>query len=498
MSQRDRLERLARTLWHSPTVTTWGNLAVQSASVLLITALILNRLTTIEIAAFYLFAATTTLATLLAQRVSLSFIRLFAFANAGASELGPIQVASSSPDEGRLGTGGNVPEPKPETGPNWQSMRRVFSTAGLIYLSCALFAMLVSGLLSAYGIYNLQRDGPPTSHLWTALIVVSVGSAIDLTLRRYDTVLRGLDHVALVNRWNTLLSAGRMLAMVLVLWLGGKLLALVIAQQLLLGISGLCNRWLLLRVEPRFRTAPTYRLHQDILSAAWEPTWRGLVAQLSFTGIAQLSGIIFTRWGDPVAVAGYLLALRFITTLAQLSQAPFASRQPLFSRLRAAGRIDELRDTIERRILVSLALFSVSCLGLGLLIEPLLGILGSEVTFIPLEIWWVMSFLNLHDRFNILSLGVCATANVILYHWHQLAAMVVSVIALVLLIGPLGLWGIVLAIGLPRSIIMAWGPARAAAESLLQGIWSYIARTYLAVLLLHSLAMAVGFWLLLT
>lgn len=483
MSKANRFGSLWLTLWHSPTVTTWGNLAVQSISLLLITSLILTRLPTLEIAAFYLFAATVTLASLLAQRVTLTFTRLFAFAGAGATDLGPIVTPRASPGQGST------------SADRWQSLRRAFGMAGWIYVGCAAFSTTICSLLGAYGIYNLQAGAASTNHLWASLAIVATGSFFDTVLRRYEAALRGLDHVALVNRWNALFSVCRMVVIVGVLWLGGNLLAIVAAQQLVLLASGLWSRWLLLRAEPRFRSAPAYRFHRDILSAAWEPTWRGLVAQLSFTGVAQFSGIIFTRWGDPVAVAGYLLALRLITTLAQMSQAPFASRQPRFAHLRAAGRLDELKTTIERRILISLGLFSVSCLALGLVAEPLLGLLDTQVTFIPLAVWLVMSQLHLHDRFNILSLGVCATANVILFHWHQLAATVVSIVALVFLIGPWGLWGIILAIGVPRAIILAWGPARVAAESLRQSTWGYTARTYLAVFVVHSLAVVSGLWL---
>ncbi len=461
-----------RVLWRSPTFTTWGNFVAQTVSVVGVTWLVLARFDTLEIAAFYLFAATGSLATILADRVGLTFVRLYAFAVAGARDLRPIAAGGQARGE-----------------PDWQSLRQLRGSSGWIFLGCALLTAATCLAMGEYGLGNLESiqatvNSPPTAELplRPALAVLAAGTFFSVFLRLHDAALKGFDEVALANRWAAVLGLLRGLAAMLTLLAGGRLLAVVVATQLALLVQGLVSRWLASRTLPRLAHQPLFAFEREVLAAAWQPTWRGLVAALSITGVSQLSGIVFTAYGEPAVVAGYLLALRLSTTLIQFTQAPFASRHPAFSRLRASGRLAELRRQVEGRSLLSLSLFAAGSLAVAVFAEPLLALLGARVTFIPVTVWLALSLLTLHDRFNVLALAICATGNRILYHWQQLLAGVLSLLALAWLIGPWGLWGIVLAIGVPRILMLLAAPPIAAARSLDTTTWGLARRAYLPAL----------------
>ncbi len=467
-----RARNLLRILWRSPTFTTWGNFAAQTVSVVGVTWLVLARFDTLEVAAFYLFGAIVTLATILADRIGLTFVRLYAFAVAGARDLGPIGGGGRAPGE-----------------PNWQSLGKLRGSSGWIFLGCALITAVICLAMGEYGLGNLEiaqtraSASPPAAlPLRPALAVVVAGTFASVFLRLYDAALRGFDRVALANRWAAVLGLLRGLAVMLTLLAGGRLLAVVAVTQLVLVIQGLVGRWLVGRTLPRLAALPLFAFEREVLVAAWQPTWRGLVAALSITGVGQLSGIVFTAYGEPAVVAGYLLALRLSTVLIQFTQAPFASRHPAFSRLRASGRLDELRHEVEGRTLLSLGLFAAGSLTVAALAEPILAVLGARVSFIPIPVWLVLSLLTLHDRFNVLALAICATGNRILYHWQQLLAGALSLLALVWLIEPWGLWGIILATGVPRILVLLAGPPIAAARSLETTAWGLARRAYLPAL----------------
>lgn len=481
MSRRFSPRRLPHTIWRSPTFTTWGSFGVRSLGLLVVTSLILTRFDTVEIAAFYLFAAILTLSMIVAQRVSLTFIRLFAFAMAGAQDLRPIREASRT----ARGSGS----------PDWDMMRKVFATSGTVYLATSLITVLVCLIAGLYGITNLVAGDPRPQRIWTAFAVVMAGAFIDVNLKRYDAALRGMNHVALGNRWQIVAGAVRVTAMSVTLLAGGGLVEVVTVMQLAQIAAGLCNRALARRVEVgRLARGGSFVADGAVMQAAWSPTWRGLIAEMSFTGVGQLSGVLFTHFAEPAVVATYLLSLRVITVVAQASQAPFSSHQPRFSRLRFSGEQERLNRLFQGRILISLALFAAGSLAIGFLARPALELLGSTTAFMPLRVWLAMGLFHLHDRFNILNLAVCATANHIVYHWHQLAAGILSVISILVLLEPLGLWGVVLATGLPRLIVLNRGPLMAASTSMGVDPLQQLHKTYTPVLLGYSLVAGLG-WL---
>ena len=98
MTVREQIKRWCPTfsciivwLWESPTFMKWGNQGVKSLRFLLVTPLILTRFNETEIAAWYLFSSLNVFASIVSQRLGMTFSRMFAFAMGGSDDLSPIR-----------------------------------------------------------------------------------------------------------------------------------------------------------------------------------------------------------------------------------------------------------------------------------------------------------------------------------------------------------------------------------------------------------------------
>jgi len=463
------IKQVPSKLWHSPTFTSWGNYLVQSLRLVAVTPLILTRFDTTEIAAWYLFASLNLFGTVLLQRLGLTFSRMFSFAQGGARDLSPIteaKTSSESPQE-----------------PCWDLIGRLYGTLGTLQTGSAILAAAIGLVMGWFALGNLTGGFDPSSKIWLAFGVMQLSSGIGFIFNRYIVALRGFNYVALTNRWNVLFTLLSVLGGFITLSFGGNILSLVLVMQSISVAGLLRNRMVLSSVlGERFRKLPSGGLDRQILGWSWQPLWKGLVGQLANIGTVQLSGVVLSMTATPAVVASYLFSLRMIQVIEQFSQAPFSSQQPRFSRMMAEGQYNQLRSQITKRIFISLALMFVGVTSFGILAPIALKIIGSNAQLMPPVFWFSFATILLHNRYNILSMSVCAIANNIVLF---LRAGIVGLLSVGLLFWLTPLWGmsgILVSIAAPMLIIMNWQPQTMAAEQLHEeSIFNYLKKTYIPI-----------------
>jgi len=148
----------------------------------------------------------------------------------------------------------------------------------------------------------------------------------------------------------------------------------------------------------------------------------------------------------------------------------------------AEGQYNQLRSQITKRIFISLALMFVGVTSFGILAPIALKIIGSNAQLMPPVFWFSFATILLHNRYNILSMSVCAIANNIVLF---LRAGIVGLLSVGLLFWLTPLWGmsgILVSIAAPMLIIMNWQPQTMAAEQLHEeSIFNYLKKTYIPI-----------------
>jgi hypothetical protein len=366
-----------------------------------------------------------------------TFTRLFSYALGGASSFADVPPPAAAVGATR--------------GPNWDLVERVWRTMGVVYRGLA-FAVLAP--LMALGTLALMRPmralpNPVDGWLaWGAVLLVSVGV---VWANGYSAYLQGMNQVALLRRWEALTSVGAIVTSFAVLMCGGRLLALVLANQGWVVVGVLRNRALCRTIaDGRAGRFSNIGADASVLAAAWPPAWRSAVGITFSRGVLYASGLIYAQIAQAVELSAYLLAFRLVQLVSELSQAPFYSKIPLLSRLRSEGKLNEQRAVARRGMRLAHWTFVAGFVGVGVLASPLLRLVESAIPFPPIMLWCLMGVSFFIERYGAMHLQLYSTTNHIIWHIVNGVTGVLYLIVSFALLGTFGVYAF------PIGVIVAY------------------------------------------
>ena len=469
------MRELALRAWHSPTLTTWGAFLVRSMGFLIVLPLALRRLEATEIVLWYLFNAIFGLQWMLDLGFSSTTSRSVAYAAAG------VAVVGRAPDQARG-----------DTTPNWELLGRIRTTAAWVYAALGLLSLV---LLAVFGTWSLLKpiaSVPQETRAWIAWLIVLLVCPLSVFGNQYWSYLEGLNKVALVRRWETFLGVASAVTMVIALLFGGGLLALVASNQVWAIVRVLVYRHLAARTAGPSGTAPRGVLDRGVLAHLWSGAWRSGVGGGMAYGVGYFASLLVAHHEDAATAAAYLLSARLLDAVLQFSQAPFYSRLPVFTRLRAMREIEQLLAATRRAMRVGYWCYIAGFVVLALFAAPILGALRSNAAFVPADLWWLMGIATFSQLYGGMHIQLYSTTNHIIWHIANTGAGVIFLLVTVLLIDRIGVYAVPLGGLCGYAGFYAWYSARHSYLSLGVGFWRYEARVMVppALVLLVASAFA--------
>lgn len=394
---------------------------------LLVLPLLLRRLVPSEIAVWYLLSTIIGLQTLADLGFAPTFTRLIAYAMGGARHAGDVPTAARS-----------------DAGPpsaNWRLAEAVWSTMRVIYARLTVLAVVVLGALGSWALVRPMEALPEPGRGWIGWGVVLAVSAAVLWANAYAAYLQGVNEIALLRRWEALTSLGAILTSFVVLLAGGRLLALVVANQAWAVVSVVRN-WQLCRLvgQGHFRRFRTTGIDHEVFQVAWPSAWRSGLGISFSRGVLYASGLIYAQVAEAMALSAYLLGFRFIQMISELSQAPFYSKIPLLSRLRSEGRFDEQLRVARRGMRLAYWTYVAGFVMVGLLAAPLLRTIGSNVPFADARLWALLGLGFFIERYGAMHIQLYSTTNHIIWHVANGVTGIAYLIVSLVLLGPLGVY----------------------------------------------------------
>lgn len=383
---------------------TWGSFATRSLSLIVVLPLVLNRLSTSEIALWYLFSTIIGLQVLADVGFSPTFSRIIAYGMGGLStfEIKDLRNLKKSPALAEA---------------NWETIEKICSTMRAIYLRLTVISIFLLSTMGTWAMLRPISKMSDTRFGWIAWGVILLASSFNLLGNSYSSYLQGLNQIALLRRWEILTSLGAIGTSFIVLLTGGGLLGLVIANQGWLILNILRNYWLCSKIEGgRFRNFTRKKIDPIVFQAVWPSAWRSGLGAFMTYGLVQLSGIIYAQFGTESGVASYLLALRLMQMVSQLSQAPFYSKLPLLARLRSEGNLEQQIKVAKRGMTLAYWTYVVGFISLGLLSTHLLKLIGSNAEFVNPLLWGIMGLSVFAERYGAMHIQLYSTTNHIIWH----------------------------------------------------------------------------------
>lgn len=425
-------------LWHSPTATTWGSLLVRLSAMLVVLPVVLVRFAPADVALWQLFSTLFTLAMMLDFGLAPTFARLLAFARGGISlqEMANMQRSTAS--------AARAPDPA--------VAQAVVSALRWLYPRLAVGATAVLALLGTWGLVRPVAQASDAQAAWAAWALVLATTGVALWGGAYAAALQGMDKIALMRRWEVATGMGQIVTSLLVLMLGGHLLALVAAYQAWAVVGALRNRWLLRSEHPQLFVLPPAR-HPEVMRVMWPPAWRSGLGVLMCQGVIQASGMVYSQLAPAAEVAAYLLALRLAMMISQFCQAPFYSKLPRMAELQAAGQQTQQLRLAQRGMRIAYWVFVAGALLVAVSAEPLLAAVSSRTPFVPMGVWALLALAFIAERFGAMHLQLYSLTNHIVWHIANGATGLVMMVAATLAYQRLGVYAFPAAMFLAYSTV---------------------------------------------
>jgi len=400
---------------------TWGSFATRSLSLIVVLPLVLNRLSTSEIALWYLFSTIIGLQLLADVGFSPTFSRVIAYGMGGLStfEIKDLRDFKKSPALAEA---------------NWETIEKICSTMRAIYLRLTVISIFLLVTIGTWAMFRPISKMSDTRWGWAAWAVILITSGFTLFGNSYSSYLQGLNQIALLRRWEILTSLGAIGTSLIVLLAGGGLLGLIISNQGWLILNVLRNRWLCSTINNgRFQNFTHKKIDPIVFQAVWPSAWRSGLGIFMGYGLVQLSGVIYAQFGTASGVASYLLALRLMQIVSQFSQAPFYSKLPLLARFRSEGNLEKQIQLAKRGMTLGYWTYVAGFIGLGVLATPLLTLISSNAEFVSPLLWGIMGLSMFAERYGAMHLQLYSTTNHIIWHIaHGVSGVIYLVVSLAL------------------------------------------------------------------
>lgn len=430
------MNKVIKKLWESTTLTTWSSYLSLSGNILVVLPLILAKFSAAEVALYYLLTSIAQLSGIVDVGFRNTFIRLFAFATGNAKDITVIdQKPEIKEEEKRVF--------------NWILIEDLYSMMMKIYVWVSLLVLVLLLLFGTLSLVNPIDALTLPNNAWIAWGVVCITAPIEFYGKSYKNYLEGLYEVALVRRAETVFNLGAIISGILVMVFIPSLLSIIITERLWKVINVIRDWYLAHRVhERRASSFISKPFDKELFKKIWAPAWRSGVSGMMSNGLSNISGILFAQVGATVNVASYLLALRLITLIRNISNAPFYSKIPLLARLRASGVYDKLIKISQKEMSLVYILFLLGAAFVGVFSDYIILILGSDTQFVSLELWWLLALAFFIHRMGTLHLQLYLTTNHVISHIIDGISGIIFILTSYLMLEEFGVyafvWGMLL------------------------------------------------------
>ncbi len=396
------IRNIVLKVWDSPTFATWSSFLSKSLYAILLLPVITTVLSREEITIWLLFNIFIGLQNIGDLGFGVTFIRVMSYAMGGA-----VDIADFGKKE-------NI---KRTEGVNWNLLERADNATKQVLLFTSLVFILV---ISVAGYFTLKKPISFTldqNEAWISFVLILITTFIRFNGNRYMIFLQGVNKVAMLRRWEAIISVLSIISGFFVAISTRSLLWLIVNQQIWAILQMLFNRYLCRIVhDGRFRYFRSNGFDKELFNSIFPAAWKSWAGVLMSYGVVQASGLVVAQMGNSPSVTSYLFSLKLLDILKNFSNAPFYSKIPLYNRLFIEGNRSGLLSRVTFGMRLSLLTFVITSIFVGVAGQPLLKMIGSNVTLVTTQIWIAMVVAYFFERYGALHLQLYSISNNIVWH----------------------------------------------------------------------------------
>lgn len=468
-----------KSIFNSSTIMTWGSFLSKSFSLILVVPLVLKQFGPEEIALWFLFSTIIGLQSLIDLGFTPSFVRLIAYAFSG------MQKESLSSD--KFHTTNQI---------NYSFVTEIYVTLRSLFLLLSLLWMVLLTFGGSFAVnQNIEILSRPFDG-WICWIIIIFTSVFYFYSNNYSAFLQGINKIALLRRWETIFNTLSIFSSFIVLFLGGGLIELIIANQIWVLFSGIRNFFLVKYFFKKLSINSThlFKIDKDIFVFVWSAAWKsGLGVIMSF-GITQLTGVFYAQGRDVIMVGQYLFALRIITVISQFSQAPFYSKIPYLAALYAKNNIEEIKKISQKSTNLAFLSFIIP---FGILLSSgnyLLSILDSSIKFPDYYLWTLLGFAFFIERFGAMHIQIYSLTNKIVWHIANTVSGLLNIFLIFILYKFIGVYSFPVAMAGGLILFYCWYSAAHSYSLLRTNFFEFEKYSFIPNFILFSLVIIFNYY----
>ena len=363
-------------IWGSPTAVTLLGKFSTPLKFLLLTPLVVTKLSDLEFEAYLLFVSVSFLGNMMTPVFLDVFTKMLAFAFAGRDDLSPFSGLRAAKRE-------NIE-------PNWQAFRECYRSLRYLLLGSGLLMGLVTAGLAYAVVRSLVPEGDAETGLIIAAVLVCAQNFISVVLGGSQCSLKAVDSVVVVARVAVVSSFASTILASLVLLMNWGIAGLFLVI-FVISLAGL----LYLRVRARRQLGDSVagkpRWDAGMFRWAWPALWRGFVGNFSVQGVQRIVNVTLASLLVRPGLGAFLFAVMLLTQLAGTLESIVNARIPHFVHLASRHDHKALGTQMGGRMFLAIACYGLAIIVLGLLCPWLFELLGKGDRFPSQEVWWILA-----------------------------------------------------------------------------------------------------------
>jgi len=233
-----------------------------------------------------------------------------------------------------------------------------------IYRLLAILVFLVAWIAGFFYLRNLELHGVSHSTVWIAWTILCASQALSVWAAIWTCLLQGVGYVGWDAIIGSLISASTLLAQIIVVLLGGRLIALATVAT----IGVLIQRFLMRRFSRQRRPelfALRGRWNPEVLKGVPSLAFRAWLTAFGTILVQNTDGFFIASLQGAEKIPAYRAAFLVVLNLHMLATV-FASSSAVFiSHLWQAGQVEEVHRIVQRNLRLGLSI--VLCGGAAIL-----------------------------------------------------------------------------------------------------------------------------------
>ncbi|WP_276091082.1 hypothetical protein [Pedobacter sp. JY14-1] len=446
---------------------TWLSYSTRALSLFAVLPLVLRKFAPGDIVLWYLFSTIISLQNLADLGFRQTFSRVISFAYGGAKDIGTFVNKKST-------------EILSEE-PNIPLLTELVSTMQVIYTWLTILVLILGSSFGTWAMAGPIKNASSTGQSWMSWGVVLLVSCISFYGKIYLNFLEGLYKIALVRRVETITSVGSILSSLLVLIISPSLLNLVLVNQFWALLVTFRDWYLCKRVNNGFfnLVSVSRPFNRTIFNKIWPQAWRSGISNFMSVGLTNLSGLVYAQVGGASAVASYLLAIRIINQIKDISMAPFYSKLPILARLRVSNDLSTLIRTVKRGMFISHIVYVLGFIFVGVFSDFILSTIHSEVPFVSQPLWMLIGLAFFIHRYGAMHMQVYLSTNHVISHIADGVSGLLYIISALLLSKLIGVYAIPVGLLIGYLGFYSWYATIHSIKSLDVNFWDFEKRASL-------------------